>query len=100
MKNKAYLKAIRSVKKPKAGGINAPPTIAVHNNPDALGFKWPIPSIANVNMVGNMMELNKPTAKMLHMLTKPVVPIDIRIKALEIVAKIASTFPGFITLVR
>ena len=58
---------------PKNGGISAPPTMAVHNKPDAFGFKSPIPSMANVNMVGNIMELNNPTAKMLHILTKPFV---------------------------
>ena len=78
----------------------APPTMAVHNNPEALGFKCPMPSIAKVKMVGNIMELNNPTARILHILTKPTVLIDKTIKPIDIVAKMAKTFPGFITLVK
>ena len=44
----------------------APPKIAVHNNPEAFGFNSPKPSIAKVKIVGNIMELNKPTDNMLH----------------------------------
>ena len=97
---KAALKPIISVKYPYKGGISAPPTIAVHNKPDALGFNSPIPSIAKVKIVGNMMELNKPTAKILHILSKPVVLIDIRINVMASVENIPNTFPGLIILVR
>lgn len=41
-----------SVRNPYAGGIIAPPTIAVHKSPEPFGFNDPIPSIANVKMVG------------------------------------------------
>ena len=50
IKNKAVLKPILSVKNPYNGGINAPPTIAVHNNPDAFGFNSPKPLIAKVKI--------------------------------------------------
>lgn len=78
----------------------APPTIAVHNSPEAFGFNEPMPSMASVKIVGNIMELNKPTAKMLHMLTKPVVLMEININTMAVVAKMPNTFPGFIILVR
>jgi len=81
------LKPILSVNKPYNGGIIAPPTIAVHNNPDAFGFNSPKPSIAKVKIVGNIIELNKPTARMLHIDIKPVVLIEIRIK---VIAKVAT----------
>ena len=97
---KAALKPIISVKYPYKGGISAPPTIAVHNKPDALGFNSPIPSIAKVKIVGNMMELNKPTAKILHILNKPVVLIEMRINIMATLANIPSTFPGFIIRVK
>lgn len=78
----------------------APPKIAVHNNPDALGFSSPNPSIAKVKMVGNIMELNNPTAKMLHIAMYPLVFIETKIKEIASVAKIPKTVPGLIILVR
>ncbi|NQX82752.1 MAG: hypothetical protein HRT66_12295 [Flavobacteriaceae bacterium] len=74
--------------------------MAVYNNPDAFGLRKPIPSIAKMKIVGNIIELNKPTAKILHILTKPVVLIDINIRVVVKKAKIPSAFPGFIILIR
>ena len=81
-------------------GIIAPPTIAVHSNPDPFGFNLPIPLIDKVKIVGNIIELNKPTAKMLHILINPAVLTDVRINMIDIEAKIPSIFPGFIIFVR
>ena len=78
----------------------APPTIAIHKSPEPLGFNSPIPSIAKVNMVGNIIELNKPTARILHIDINPVVLIEIRINKMAIEAKMLNTFPGFIIFVR
>ena len=38
---------------------------------EACGFKSPNPSIVKAKMVGNIIELNSPTAKIDHMDTKP-----------------------------
>ena len=45
-----------------AGGMNAPPTMAVHKTPDPCGLPSPRSSMAKVKMVGNMMLLQNPTA--------------------------------------
>ena len=100
MKINAILKPKLSVNFPYKGGIIAPPTIAVHNKPDPFGFNSPIPSMAKVNIVGNIIELNNPTARMLHMLNNPDVLIDIIMSEMASVAKIPSTLPGFMILVR
>lgn len=100
IKNKADLNPTKSVNKPYKGGIMAPPTIAVHNNPEPFGFKSPIPSIAKVKMVGNIIELNNPTHKILHIENNPVVLIDNKISAMANVAKMPKTLLGFIILVR
>ena len=71
MKNKAFLNPATSEKYPNNGGMIAPPTIAVHNKPEAFGFSGPRPSIANVKMVGNIIELNNPTASILHIAIMP-----------------------------
>ena len=78
----------------------APPTIAVHRSPEALGFKSPSPSIAKVKIVGNIIELNKPTHSMLHMAIKPVLTIEMDIQLIANKANNANTFPGFIIRVR
>ena len=78
----------------------APPTIAIHSKPEACAFKSPNPSKLKVKIVGNMIELNKPTAKIDHIETKPVVFIEIRIIAIANKAKILKTFPGAKILVK
>ena len=45
---------------------NAPPTIAVHNTPEALLVNRPSPLVAKEKIVGNMIELKKPIANNAH----------------------------------
>ncbi len=73
VKINAVLNPKRSIKLPKAKGIIAPPTIAMHNKPEACAFKSPKPSKDNVKIVGNMIELNNPTAKIDHIESNTVV---------------------------
>src|SRR5580704_2077206 len=54
----------------------APPTIAATNSPEPSPVSGPRPSIASVKMVGNITELNKPTAMIVHIATWPKVSID------------------------
>ena len=68
--------------------------MAIHSKPEACAFKSPKPSSDKVNIVGNIMELNNPTAKIDHMDSSPVVLIEIRIMAMAKKAKIPKTFPG------
>ena len=56
---------------PWINGINAPPTIPWQTSPDPLLVMAPKPFTARVKIVGNIMELKKPTAKIDHMATSP-----------------------------
>ena len=78
----------------------APPTIIVHKIPEACGFKSSKPSIAKVKMVGNMIELNNPTARIDHIATKPLVVIDVMISTKAAIANRIKTLLGAITLVK
>ena len=78
----------------------APPTIAIHNNPEACAFKSPKPSKLSVKIVGNMMELNNPTAKIAHIESNPKEFIEIKIMVIAIVAKMLNTFAGAKILVK
>lgn len=89
-----------SVKKPITGGIIAPPKIIVHKIPEACGRKSDNPSEAKVKMVGNIIELNKPTAKILHIESNPSVFIEIRISRIAINENAINTFDGAIFWVR
>ena len=93
-KRKAILKPSASINEPNIKGIIAPPTIAMHNNPDACALRSPRPSKLNVKIVGNMMELNNPTAKIDHIEIKPVVAIEIKIMLTANDAKILNTLDG------
>ena len=97
---KAVLNPKLSIKLPNAKGIIAPPTIAIHSKPEACAFKSPKPSKLNVKMVGNIIELNKPTAKILHIESNPVVFMEMNIMATAKKANRLSTLPGFIILVK
>ena len=88
------LKPIKSVNSPYNGGIIAPPTIPVHNNPDPFGFKLPKPLSDNVNIVGNIIELKSPMAKILHIDINPFEIADRKIKKIAISAKKLSTLPA------
>ncbi len=46
--------------KPCTGGSKAPPTTAVNNKADALPVKLPSPSIANVKIVGDIIDIKPP----------------------------------------
>lgn len=100
VKINAVLNPKPSIKLPKTKGIIAPPTIAIHNKPDACAFKSPKPSKLNVKIVGNIIELNNPTANIDHIESNPVVLIEIKIIAIAKEAKIANTFPGEIIFVK
>ena len=100
VKRNAVLKPKPSIKLPKANGIIAPPTIAIHNKPEACAFKSPKPSKLKVKIVGNIIELNNPTANIDHIETNPVVLIEIKIIAIANEAKMLNTFPGDIIFVK
>ena len=72
----------------------------VHKIPDACGFKSSTSFIESVKIVGNMMELNNHTAKMLHMEISPTVFIEVIISSRAPMAKKESTFDGAIILVK
>lgn len=100
MKNNAFLNPATSEKYPNNGGIIAPPTIAVHNKPEAFGFRGPRPSIANVKMVGNIMELNNPAPTIDHNAAIPEVEILINTQQIANEANTVNTKFGLKTLVR
>ena len=75
-------------------GIMAPPTIAVLSSPEASPVNGPNPSMPNVKMVGNMMELKKPIARMLIMATWPVVAIEMQTSKAAMKAFAVSTIRG------
>lgn len=93
-KRNAVLNPSASIKEPKIKGMIAPPTIAMHNNPDACALRSPKPSKLSVKIVGNIIELNNPTAKIDHIEIKPVVAIDIRIIPTANDAKMLRTLAG------
>lgn len=78
----------------------APPTIAIHNNPEACAFKSPKPSKLSVKIVGNMMELNNPTANIDHIDNNPSVFMEIKIMKIAKNEKILNTFPGSMIFVK
>jgi len=53
----------------------APPTIAILRIPEALPVSGPSSATPKLKIVGNMMELNNPTARMLHIAICPP-PLD------------------------
>ena len=96
----ANLKPTASINDPNINGITAPPTIAIHNNPEACAFKSPKPSKLNVKIVGNIMELNNPTANIDHIEINPVVLIEITIMEIERIAQMLKTLAGDKILVK
>ena len=79
-----------------AGGMNAPPTMAVHNTPDPCGLPSPRSSMANVKMVGNMMLLQTPTANTDNNAETPDKEMDVTIKSMANKPAPASNVDGFI----
>ena len=51
----------------------APPTIIVHRIPDAWGFKSSKPVKDKLKIVGNIIELKRPTARIETIETMPIV---------------------------
>ena len=80
--------------------MEEPPTIAVHNIPDAWGLYSPSPLNESVKIVGNIIELNNPTNNMAHIETNPFVSIDVANSVSAIVANKARTFAGATILVK
>lgn len=78
----------------------APPTIIVQRIPDACGFKSSSPSNDKLKMVGNIIELNRPTASIETIDTTPKVWDEINIISTAPIAKKESTRDGLIILVR
>ena len=97
---KAILNPDISVKNPYKGGMNAPPAIAVHSIPEPCGFNSPKSSIAKLNMVGNIMELKRPTARIDHIETNPFVDMLIKIKNIARELKTTRTELGRYTRVK
>ena len=91
---------IKSAVIPCNNGKIAPPTIAKHKTPAPLLVIGPNLLIAKVKIVGNIIELNKPTAKILHIATNPLVLIDIKINAKAPIANQLNTFDGAIIFVK
>ena len=83
-----------SIKPPNTKGIIAPPTIAIHSKPDAWAFKSPKPSKVNVKIVGNIIELNNPTAKIDHIDSNPCELMETTIITMANNAKILNTLPA------
>src|SRR5215475_962639 len=58
-------------------GITAPPTMAVFRTPEPSPVNCPSSAIPLVNIDGNMMELKKPTKRMLHIAKWPSLNTDV-----------------------
>ena len=78
----------------------APPAMAVQRIPDPSGFSSPRSSMANVNMVGNMMELNSPTLNIETIAITPVVDMEMATIKTAPNANPPKTLPGDRTLVK
>ena len=74
-------------------GIIAPPTIAIIMTPEPSPVSGPSSATPSVKMLGNMIELKKPTRIMLHIATWPVLSIEIATRALADMAQIPSNNP-------
>lgn len=82
------------------GNMIPPPTIAIHKSPDILGFRSPCPSNEVVNMVGNMIELNRPTASKDHIDSNPLVKTLSKIKVIAVNPKTERIRVGLNILVK
>src|ERR1700676_5264801 len=84
----------RSAALPVTSGTMAPPTMATQITPDPSAARLPRPSLANVKIVGNMMELNRPIASSDQPETNPVVFAEIVNRTMTVAAAQANTLPG------
>src|SRR6266571_604538 len=65
-----------SAMKPCITGRMAPPTMAIFRMPDPLPVSGPSSATPRLKMVGNMIELNSPTARMLHIAPYPPISME------------------------
>ncbi len=85
---------IRSANSPWRTGSMAPPTIAAHKIPEPCPVCFPKPFTASEKIVGNMMELNRPTERIVHMTKEPLPIIVIKTKTAAVTALNVSTLLG------
>ena len=79
---------------PVITGTIAPPTMAVQRRPEACGACSSSPSTARLKMVGNMMELNRPTAISDQAARTPPLLAETRARPTAVAANRASHQPG------
>ncbi len=72
----------------------APPTMAIHKVPDAWLVNTPSLLIAILKIVGNMIELQNPTAINDHIATPPWPKTAVKMSTIEQAALNAKTLPG------
>src|SRR5450755_1309243 len=75
-------------------GTTAPPTMATQMIPEPSAARGPNPSLAREKIVGNMMELNSPTASNETPDAAPVELADTHSSVMTAAAAHASTLPG------
>src|SRR5271170_7012166 len=80
-----------SAKCPSASGISAPPTIAATIRLEPLLVSGPSPDNPTVKMLGNITELNSPTARIAHIAVCPCVRIDVTTSPQATTAAVPST---------
>ena len=85
---------MESANLPCSTGRIAPPTIAIIIRLEPLPVSGPSCAVPSVKMVGNMTELNRPTAMMLPIAMLPVVATEVQTRAEAITAALPSTLPG------
>ena len=83
-----------SAVKPAITGRTAPPTIAMQSRPDVAATGAVERSSVSVKMVGNMIELKSPTARIVHIAVWPPNSIEEVISTAATVAHKASRDPG------
>src|SRR5579862_4002206 len=88
------LALIQSTASPVSLGTTAPPTIATQMMPEPSAARGPSPSLASENIVGNMMELNRPMASSDQPEAGPETVIENTSSNTFIAPAQASTLPG------
>ncbi|KRC00985.1 hypothetical protein ASE26_21975 [Duganella sp. Root198D2] len=88
---------IESASAPCANGTSAPPTMAMHRMPEPCPVYLPSPFSAILKMVGNMIELHRPTARTAHIATLPLPNTAPSTSAIASKELNASVLPGLTT---
>lgn len=83
-----------SARTPHSGGITAPPTMAVAITPEPSAERLPSPSLARLKIVGNMMELTRPTAISAQPAASRLALAENRINPIASAPTVASSLPG------